>query len=69
MIVTVTANPALDRTVTLVAPLRAGEVQTAVAVREDAGGKGVNVVDTHSIDNLQILLGGQMQKETPIILR
>lgn len=43
MIVTFTANPALDRTVTLVAPLRAGEVQTAVAVREDAGGKGVNV--------------------------
>lgn len=43
MIVTVTANPALDRTITLAGALRAGEVQTAVSVREDAGGKGVNV--------------------------
>lgn len=43
MIVTFTANPALDRTITLGAALRPGEVQTAVSVREDAGGKGVNV--------------------------
>lgn len=43
MIVTLTTNPALDRTITLAAPLRAGEVQTATSVREDAGGKGINV--------------------------
>lgn len=43
MIVTLTANPALDRTITLGASLRPGEVQTATSVREDAGGKGVNV--------------------------
>ena len=43
MIVTLTANPSLDRTVSLSAPLRAGEVQNADAVREDAGGKGINV--------------------------
>ncbi|KRA25881.1 1-phosphofructokinase [Microbacterium sp. Root61] len=43
MIVTVTANPSLDRAVRLDAPLRAGEVQRAGSVREDAGGKGVNV--------------------------
>ncbi|MDN4598708.1 1-phosphofructokinase family hexose kinase [Leifsonia virtsii] len=43
MIVTLTANPSLDRTVTLAAPLRAGEVQSAAASREDAGGKGINV--------------------------
>jgi 1-phosphofructokinase len=43
MIVTFTANPALDRTITLAAALRPGEVQTAGSVREDAGGKGVNV--------------------------
>lgn len=43
MIVTFTANPALDRTITLGAALRPGEVQTADSVREDAGGKGVNV--------------------------
>lgn len=43
MIVTLTANPALDRTITLDAALRPGEVQSALALREDAGGKGVNV--------------------------
>lgn len=43
MIVTLTAHPSLDRTVTLGAPLRVGEVQAATASREDAGGKGINV--------------------------
>ncbi|WP_322412141.1 hexose kinase [Microbacterium invictum] len=43
MIVTLTAHPSLDRTVALESALRTGEVQQAVSVREDAGGKGVNV--------------------------
>ncbi|WP_314148968.1 hexose kinase [uncultured Leifsonia sp.] len=43
MIVTLTANPSLDRSITLAAPLRPGEVQYAAAAREDAGGKGINV--------------------------
>ncbi|AZS37074.1 Tagatose-6-phosphate kinase [Microbacterium lemovicicum] len=43
MIVTVTANPSLDRAVRLTAPLTHGEVQRAADSREDAGGKGVNV--------------------------
>ncbi|WP_422935042.1 1-phosphofructokinase family hexose kinase [Sinomonas sp. P47F7] len=43
MIVTLTANPSLDRTVELSGPLRRGEVQRAVAVRQESGGKGVNV--------------------------
>ncbi|NYD72859.1 1-phosphofructokinase family hexose kinase [Leifsonia soli] len=43
MIVTLTANPSLDRSVTLDAPLLAGEVQSALGAREDAGGKGINV--------------------------
>lgn len=43
MIVTVTANPSLDRTVALGEPLAVGEVQRASSGREDAGGKGVNV--------------------------
>lgn len=43
MIVTLTAHPAVDRTMALAAPLRAGEVQSAVSSREDAGGKGINV--------------------------
>lgn len=43
MIVTLTAHPSLDRTVSLPAPLRVGEVQPASSIREDAGGKGINV--------------------------
>lgn len=43
MIVTLTANPALDRTVELPAALVIGDVQAAAAIREDAAGKGVNV--------------------------
>lgn len=43
MIVTLTANPSLDRTISLSAQLRAGDVQSAVSAREDAGGKGINV--------------------------
>ncbi|WP_353807451.1 1-phosphofructokinase family hexose kinase [Agromyces sp. SYSU T00194] len=43
MIVTLTANPSIDRTVELDEPLERGAVQRAVATREDPGGKGVNV--------------------------
>ncbi|WOQ68544.1 1-phosphofructokinase [Microbacterium limosum] len=43
MIVTLTANPALDRTIALEAPLVPGDVQQALSAREDAGGKGINV--------------------------
>ena len=43
MIVTLTANPSLDRTIVLGSSLRPGEVQAAVDSREDAGGKGINV--------------------------
>ncbi|MCH7230386.1 1-phosphofructokinase family hexose kinase [Glycomyces sp. L485] len=42
MIITVTANPSLDRTIE-VDRLRRGEVQRAGGNRVDAGGKGVNV--------------------------
>ena len=43
MIVTLTANPSLDRTVELPGALARGEVQRAVAVHQESGGKGVNV--------------------------
>lgn len=43
MIVTLTANPSLDRTVGLAGPLVRGEVQRAIHVTTDPGGKGVNV--------------------------
>ena len=43
MIVTLTANPSHDRTVTLAEPLERGAVQRAEAVLSQAGGKGVNI--------------------------
>lgn len=43
MIVTVTPNPSLDRTIDLAAALAPGHVQRANGDRSDAGGKGVNV--------------------------
>ncbi len=43
MIITLTANPSLDRTVALPGPLLRGEVQRAVSVVQESGGKGVNV--------------------------
>jgi 1-phosphofructokinase len=43
MIITLTANPSLDRTVALPGPLERGEVQRAVSVSQESGGKGVNV--------------------------
>ncbi|WP_238694156.1 1-phosphofructokinase family hexose kinase, partial [Kocuria sp. HSID17582] len=43
MIITVTLNPSVDRTVDLGAPLARGRVQRAVSTRQDPGGKGVNI--------------------------
>ncbi|OCB57589.1 1-phosphofructokinase [Mycobacterium vulneris] len=43
MIITVTPNPSLDRTVTLSAPLTRGAVQRVDSVTVEPGGKGINV--------------------------
>jgi 1-phosphofructokinase len=43
MIVTLTANPSFDRTISLARPLERGGVVRADAVLEQAGGKGVNI--------------------------
>ncbi|WP_433715134.1 1-phosphofructokinase [Nocardia sp. CA-084685] len=43
MIVTLTANPSIDRTVSLPDPLRRGAVHRAETVLSQPGGKGVNV--------------------------
>ncbi|MDM7990999.1 hexose kinase [Arthrobacter sp. zg-Y877] len=43
MILTLTANPSLDRTVQLPGALARGAVQRAVSAGEEPGGKGVNV--------------------------
>jgi 1-phosphofructokinase len=43
MIVTVTPNPSIDRTVTLSTPLTRGQVHRVSSVTTEPGGKGVNV--------------------------
>ena len=43
MIVTLTPNPSVDRTVTLAGQLQRGAVLRAVSVSSQAGGKGVNI--------------------------
>lgn len=43
MIVTLTANPSLDRTATLERPLARGEVHRVTSVTVEPGGKGINV--------------------------
>ena len=42
-ILTLTANPSTDRTVTLAGPLERGAVQRLLSVTMQAGGKGVNI--------------------------
>ncbi|MDO4919281.1 1-phosphofructokinase family hexose kinase [Kocuria sp.] len=43
MIITLTLNPSVDRTVDLPGPLARGDVQRASGTRQDPGGKGVNI--------------------------
>ncbi|MEU7815105.1 1-phosphofructokinase [Pseudonocardia sp. NPDC049154] len=61
MIVTVTPNPSLDRTVELAGLVR-GEVHRALSVRLDPGGKGVNVaraLTRAGVDALAVLPSGR----------
>lgn len=63
MIITLTPNPSLDRTIELRAPLARGEVQRAASSREEPGGKGVNIVralKASDILSLAILPGDEL---------
>ncbi|MCJ0902701.1 1-phosphofructokinase [Rhodococcus sp. ARC_M6] len=55
MIVTLTANPSIDRTVQLDQPLVRGSVLRAQSTRSDPGGKGVNVARVLSAAQLEVL--------------
>jgi len=60
MIITLTPNPSVDRTVSIT-DLQHGEVQRATASRIDPGGKGVNVsraLTAHSCDTIAVLPAG-----------
>ena len=47
MILTLTPNPSLDRTVSLPGPLQRGAVQRLTGVVMEPGGKGVNLSLIH----------------------
>lgn len=55
MILTLTANPSIDRTVELAGPLARGAVQRAVGVVQEAGGKGVNVSRALTMSGIRTL--------------
>ncbi|MEW5811892.1 MAG: 1-phosphofructokinase family hexose kinase [Actinomycetota bacterium] len=55
MIVTVTPNPSIDRTVTLPSPLTRGAVHRVTSVTDQAGGKGVNVARALTLAGLDAL--------------
>ena len=63
MIITLTPNPSLDRTIELSGPLARGEVQRAGSSHEEPGGKGVNIVralEASDILSLAILPGDEL---------
>jgi 1-phosphofructokinase len=72
MIVTLTANPSVDRTAELDALVR-GAVLRPLAVRLDAGGKGVNVTRAlarHGVDSVAVLpVGGPEGRQLLELLR
>ena len=55
MIVTVTANPSIDRTVTLTGPLTPGAVHRVSSVTTEPGGKGVNVARALTLAGLDAI--------------
>ncbi|THJ65173.1 1-phosphofructokinase [Arthrobacter echini] len=55
MILTLTTNPSIDRTVDLDGPLARGAVQRAVRATQEAGGKGVNVSRALAASDLRTL--------------
>ncbi|RKR76676.1 1-phosphofructokinase family hexose kinase [Frondihabitans australicus] len=61
MIITVTPNPSLDRTIELSSPLVRGAVQRSIRTTDEPGGKGVNVsraLAAAGADTVAILPGG-----------
>src|SRR5690606_41914729 len=65
VIVTLTMNPALDRTVSLPAALAVGEVQAVTAIREDAAGKGINVARVLAAAGIEVTAVLPLASEDP----
>lgn len=67
MIVTLTANPSVDRTVTLTEPLRRGQVHRAASVTSHPGGKGVNVARVVADSGAQVLAVLPGSDDDPVV--
>lgn len=67
MIVTLTVNPSLDRTVELPGTLVRGAVQRAAAISEDPGGKGVNVCRALTASGLQAIAVLPGREDDPVM--
>ncbi|MFC6011190.1 1-phosphofructokinase family hexose kinase [Nocardia lasii] len=67
MIVTLTANPSVDRTVTLTEPLRRGQVHRASNVTSHPGGKGVNVARVVSAGGRSVLAVLPGAEDDPVV--
>lgn len=62
-VITVTLNPAIDMTVSLLRPLTRGSVNRASSLSETAGGKGINVASFLSDWGLPISVTGLIGQE------
>jgi 1-phosphofructokinase len=68
VIITVTPNPSIDRTVTLDTPLIRGGVQRVSSVTTEPGGKGVNVARTLVLAGLDALAVLPSPAEDPLLV-
>lgn len=68
MIVTVTPNPSIDRTVALSAPLTRGAVHRVTSATSEPGGKGVNVARALSLAGLDAVAVLPAAESDPMVV-
>ena len=68
MIITVTPNPSIDRTVTLLTALVRGAVHRVTSVSSEPGGKGVNVARALTLAGLDVVAVLPAARHDPILL-
>jgi len=68
MIVTLTPNPSLDRTIELADPLARGEVQRAVRAHHEPGGKGVNICRALEASDVRCLAVLPGDSDDPVLV-
>lgn len=68
MIVTLTPNPSLDRTIELEGQLARGDVQRAAGARQEPGGKGVNICRALAASKVECLALLPGDDEDPVLI-